>query len=377
MINFVMNNGNWGQCSFARFMLSVKNSEQYFVCSDRQYMDSYDSHDVFYVPLRIADTAEQRRAYITPDIVERVKNNSMTIVADCSFEGNMKYIRDWWHDFGEYYGFEPKQVIVLIGNDSAHLFPEYNVINVDLFELKAHHDLTQGIEPEVARVDHKKFVFLNNQGKPHRLHMVLNLMERDLLKHSHWSLRHHNQPMTADEMHSKLNHELFEQSHNFNNSSIEQLAEKVPYSPDEGTYSFVEHMVSDLHTTVEFAVVTETIYEKSEGLFLTEKTFKPLVNGTPFVICGQPGSIQKLRNRGFDVYDYIVDHSYDLFHDKCRAEAVADEVERLCSVDFTEYQSQIEESAKHNQKLLCDHARFEQDLKRIHDQIEYFISQNI
>ena len=122
MINFVMNDGNWGQCSFARFMLSVKNSEQYFVCSDRQYMDSYDSHDVFYVPLRIADTAEQRRSYITPDIVERVKNNNMTIVADCSFEGNMKYIRDWWHDFGEYYGFEPKQVIVLIGNDSAHCF---------------------------------------------------------------------------------------------------------------------------------------------------------------------------------------------------------------------------------------------------------------
>jgi hypothetical protein len=51
--------------------------------------------------------------------------------------------------------------------------------------------------------------------------------------------------------------------------------------------------------------------DQSNGVLLTEKTFKPIKNAQPFVIFGAKGSLQTLRDLGYNVFDDVLDNSYD------------------------------------------------------------------
>jgi hypothetical protein len=57
-------------------------------------------------------------------------------------------------------------------------------------------------------------------------------------------------------------------------------------------------------------VVTETIMRP--GLFISEKTWKPVASGQFFIVVGCVGTIAYLRSLGVDVFDDLIDHSYDL-----------------------------------------------------------------
>ena len=69
-------------------------------------------------------------------------------------------------------------------------------------------------------------------------------------------------------------------------------------------------------------LVTETV-ATGRRHHLTEKTFKPIALGMPFVIVGTRGSLEYLRSYGFRTFDGIWDESYDLAEDNVRIERIA------------------------------------------------------
>lgn len=71
---------------------------------------------------------------------------------------------------------------------------------------------------------------------------------------------------------------------------------------------FDNNLVHDAYTNAYINLVTETTI--SPGIFITEKTWKPIASGQLFLILGNPGSIEYLRNQGVDVFDDIIDHNY-------------------------------------------------------------------
>jgi hypothetical protein len=56
-------------------------------------------------------------------------------------------------------------------------------------------------------------------------------------------------------------------------------------------------------------VSTESHFDDNRGLFITEKTFRPIAMGHPFIVLGQPNLLKKLQSFGFKT-DFI-DTSYD------------------------------------------------------------------
>jgi hypothetical protein len=56
---------------------------------------------------------------------------------------------------------------------------------------------------------------------------------------------------------------------------------------------------------------------------LTEKTFKPIALGMPFVIVGTQGSLEYLRSYGFRTFEGIWDESYDQASDDVRIQRIA------------------------------------------------------
>jgi hypothetical protein len=71
----------------------------------------------------------------------------------------------------------------------------------------------------------------------------------------------------------------------------------------------------EIYENSHLTVVTESHFDQTGGLFITEKTFRPLLVGHPFMIFGQTGTLKKLRSWGF-VTDFDgIDQSYDLIED--------------------------------------------------------------
>ena len=68
------------------------------------------------------------------------------------------------------------------------------------------------------------------------------------------------------------------------------------------------HELSYLNLVLE----THMDCDQSSGVFLTEKTFKPIKHGQPFVIAGAAGSLQLLRDMGYRTFDTVIDPTYDL-----------------------------------------------------------------
>ena len=69
-------------------------------------------------------------------------------------------------------------------------------------------------------------------------------------------------------------------------------------------------------------LVTETV-ATGKRHHLTEKTFKPIAMGMPFVLVGTQGSLQYLRQYGFKTFEGIWDESYDDADDSQRISRIA------------------------------------------------------
>ena len=69
-------------------------------------------------------------------------------------------------------------------------------------------------------------------------------------------------------------------------------------------------------------LVTETV-ATGRRHHITEKTFKPIALGMPFVIVGTKGSLKYLRSYGFRTFEGIWDESYDDAEDDVRIERIA------------------------------------------------------
>ena len=109
-----------------------------------------------------------------------------------------------------------------------------------------------------------------------------------------------------------------------------------------------------------FNVVTETHHEiapNNDGLHITEKTYKALIS-QPFIIVGQYGHLEKLREWGFQTYPELFDESYDLIENpENRIEFILDEIERLCNMDKSELEkiyNSVIWKVEHNRKIMVE-----------------------
>jgi hypothetical protein len=92
--------------------------------------------------------------------------------------------------------------------------------------------------------------------------------------------------------------------HNLLRNSNPLYLDKIDYNQASATISHYSYNAL-------WHVVTETVFY-DEKLHLTEKIFKPIKFGQPFVIAGAPRSLQALRDLGYRTFDHAIDNSYDL-----------------------------------------------------------------
>ena len=96
----------------------------------------------------------------------------------------------------------------------------------------------------------------------------------------------------------------------------------------------------DLSAKSCFEVVTET--DICDSLFLTEKTLKPILFKSPFLLCGSYLSLHKLKSLGFQTYDSVFDESYDnepVYYD--RMTIIIENIKSLCGMSVDDCKNRL------------------------------------
>jgi hypothetical protein len=85
-----------------------------------------------------------------------------------------------------------------------------------------------------------------------------------------------------------------------------------------------------------FSVVSETNFFKAiaEGIFVSEKIFRPILKKHPFILVSRPHTLSIMRNIGYKTFDSIINEDYDKEEDDCkRMLMIVDEIDRLCHLN--------------------------------------------
>lgn len=88
---------------------------------------------------------------------------------------------------------------------------------------------------------------------------------------------------------------------------------QVPFKCDDlsdkehNNHKLVNH---DFYQNAYFNFVVETHFD-NDTIFLTEKIFKPILNIQPFVLIGNPGSLQLLKDLGYKTFEDVIKETYD------------------------------------------------------------------
>jgi hypothetical protein len=114
-------------------------------------------------------------------------------------------------------------------------------------------------------------------------------------------------------------------------------------------------------TDVCFDVITETTLQiqltNNNSPVLSEKTFKSIFFGKPFMIVGDSGSLKRLHELGFKTFPFLFNESYDLVDDVLTRQSII--IQNILrwkgkETEFMEVMKEHREVIDHNMRLVND-----------------------
>lgn len=122
-----------------------------------------------------------------------------------------------------------------------------------------------------------------------------------------------------------------------------------------------------------FSLITETVFEYPHS-FRTEKLWKPIAMGHPWIAVSNTGFYRDMHNLGFKTFGHVIDESFDqIDNNQDRIERITQVVQDLCSQDLAKFLEECYTVCKYNQQhLLESRARWRQEFP---DRFQQFINE--
>jgi hypothetical protein len=200
-----------------------------------------------------------------------------------------------------------------------------------------------------------EFTALNRTHKWWRASCMADLLRSDVLNRSLWS---YNTQCSIDDREEDNPLEL--DSVSGWRDAVKNFVSQGPYfcdSNDDQSHNDHRHVPVGLYQDSYCHLVIETLFDadQSGGAFLTEKTYKAIKFGQPFVIIGTTHSLRTLRQQGYKTFDHAIDNSYDEITDNTqRWLAVRNAILKIQSQDMHEWFLKCLPDIEHNQKIFSD-----------------------
>ena len=155
-----------------------------------------------------------------------------------------------------------------------------------------------------------KFLCLNGRPDWHRYYTLQRLVDKNLYNNGYVSfLNRYNNLYNQYEFQNFLS--VYTGSPNFvkdiyNNKKL-LILDKTNEEIHKNDRSHLPYIYED----TSISLVTETYPDAKRGLFITEKSYKPIANCHFQIWIAQPGMVDFFRLAGYDMFDDIIDNSYD------------------------------------------------------------------
>lgn len=165
----------------------------------------------------------------------------------------------------------------------------------------------------------------------------------------------------------ELNDYIFNLGNQIFQAEHEQMKNHVPFC------NFDELNLDQVIVDSCISVVIETYFDFSDTIAFSEKIFRALQLPRPFLLFSMPGSIAALKNYGFDIWEDIIDHSYDNEVNPIQRQILI--LDQLCKLQNISYNSkqlaEFDTRAQYNQNLLNKFRQeWPQKLKTVLEQLQ-------
>lgn len=205
----------------------------------------------------------------------------------------------------------------------------------------------------------KDFTALSRTHKWWRATAMADLVRRRLLENSYWS---YNMDIVTGQ--PETDNPIEVDSFNNLRNDVTVFLRNAPYTCDsmsttqQNNHALIE---TDHYNNAYFHIILETHFDAggTNGAFLTEKTFKVIKHGQPFIIVGCPGSLLTLRKLGYRTFDNVIDNRYDDVHNNTeRWTKIVSTITQLKEQNLHELFVKCKDDIIHNQNLFLNSKYF-------------------
>jgi hypothetical protein len=203
------------------------------------------------------------------------------------------------------------KVVVMCSDRDAHnrIIHGVKYVSVNFWEsiTRLHHQVLPDISftsKPTVRGATKKFLCLNRNIKPHRIWLMYSLLRSDVLDEGHVSFQlpavGRREFEDVARRHSVLN-QIPEELHK--DYKLALLREMRPRKLDTLHKQFVINYSDSIKPYYEDSVLSVVTESDTHKNFITEKTYKAIMNMHPFFIVGNPQQHTLLRERGYHTFE--------------------------------------------------------------------------
>jgi hypothetical protein len=268
-------------------------------------------------------------------IFSNPSEGSETIINHCTFELKIKNL------------LLDKKISLVTGGDVPTEYPHLVYENF-LPKILDYDENVQAIEKywnNYSTVRPYKFLFFNGRRREHRSYMLNRLT--NVLDLAIWTnLDLGNGPI-----------KLLDSKYEFPKFNVDIDTESMVWAKSQlfGTGIWGDiYIEANPYIDTYFSLVSETVHRIPYS-FRTEKIWKPVAIGHPFVVVANQGYYRDLHNLGFKTFGHLIDESFDqIANNQTRMERIAQIVEDLCQQDLASFLAECYNTCKYNQQHLAD-----------------------
>lgn len=176
------------------------------------------------------------------------------------------------------------------------------------FFINTHLELKKYVNSNTAQIDKtKSFLCLNRRLHKHKFEILNELYKNNLLNDTFY---------TAVKPYCQIPNNCF-----LKEFPIQLEGDYIYGEQLSNADEFLYKVNPNWYYQSKVNIVTETIFYTNE-IHITEKTWKPIYLGIPFVICGSKNHLHNLKLFGFKTFDSVIDESYDKLENEDRIPSV-------------------------------------------------------
>lgn len=174
------------------------------------------------------------------------------------------------------------------------------------------------------------YICLNNKAHKHRCMLLDHLVKHDFLRYGN---------VTWHEPDVDYNWNYWKPEHLVLDEKYKEILDSYKTLPKEFSNTL-------------FSLVAEST---PETLFITEKSWTPILFNKPLLIFGAKDIHKHLESLGIELYDELFDYSFDSYTDiQDRLDGIMANIQRLSGMNLQELRDRIDSKAKRNSQRMIE-----------------------